>query len=104
MAVTTLKAPSVCDDGATSPFTPRPISVADVVRRAPVLALSRDANDVPGVPPLSEAGKSEFAGDRPPGIMPGPAQGNVLPNAHTWPWHSAPALGNLMLRHLHVGG
>lgn len=104
LAGTTLKARSVCDNGATGPFTPREISVAGVVRRAPVLALGRDADNVPGVPPLSEAGKDEFAWDRPPGIMPGSAQGNVLLNAHTWPWDSAPALGNLMLQHLRVGG
>jgi len=101
---TTLHARSVCDGGATSPFTPKQISVVDVVQKAPVLALARDANNVPGVPPLSEAGKAEFAWDRPPGILPGSAQGNVLLNAHTWPWTSAPALGNLMLEHLRVGG
>jgi len=103
LAGTTLHARSVCDGGATSAFTPRQITVQDVVRRAPVLALARDGNNVPGVPPLSEAGKHEFAWDRPPGILPGSAQGNVLLNAHTWPWTSAPALGNLMLQRLHVG-
>jgi hypothetical protein len=103
LAGTTLQARSICDGGATSPFTPTRISVQDVVRKAPVLALARDGNNVPGVPPLSEAGKHEFAWDRPPGILPGSAQGNVLLNAHTWPWTSAPALGNLMLEHLRVG-
>lgn len=101
---TVLHARSVCDGGATSAFTPDRISVADVVRRAPVLALARDGYNVPGVPPLTDTGKTEFAWDRPPGIMPGSAHGNVLLNAHTWPWSSAPALGNLMLERLHVGG
>ncbi len=103
LAGTTLHARSVCDNGATAPFTPEQITVPGVVRRAPVLALARDAYNVPGVPPLSEAGKREFAWDRPPGILPGSAQGNVLLNAHTWPWGSAPALGNLMLQHTEVG-
>jgi len=100
---TTLQARSICASGATTSFTPDQITVDGVVRRAPVLALARDGNNVPGVPPLSEAGKHEFAWDRPPGILPGSAHGNVLLNAHTWPWTSAPALGNLMLKRLHVG-
>jgi hypothetical protein len=35
--------------------------------------------------------------------MPGSARGNVLLNAHTWPWTSAPAMGNLMLDRLRPG-
>lgn len=102
-AGTLLKARSICDTPASAPFTPTRITVQDVVRQAPVLALPRDANDIPGVAPLDEAGKHEFAWDRPPGVLPGSDQGNVLLNAHTWPWTSAPALGNLMLEHLRVG-
>lgn len=103
-AGTVLKARSLCATGATAPFAPTRITVDRVVRRAPVLALPRDANDVPGVPPLTEQGKHEFAWDRPPGVLPGSDRGNVLFNAHTWPWGTAPALGNLMLLHLRVGG
>ncbi|HEX7739450.1 MAG TPA: class F sortase [Marmoricola sp.] len=98
-----LKAKPLCATGATSPFAPTHVSVEGVVKRAPVLALARDSNDIPGVPPLDEAGKHEFAWDRPPGVMPGSDQGNVLLNAHTWPWTSAPSLGNLMLTSLRAG-
>lgn len=98
-----IKPRPLCETGATEPFTPTRISVEGVVRKAPVLALPRDGNNVPGVAPLTEAGKHEFAWDRPPGVMPGSAKGNVLLNAHTWPWSSAPALGNLMLDDLRTG-
>lgn len=98
-----IKPRPLCADGATGAFIPTRITVEGVVRRAPVLALARDGYDVPGVPPLTEAGKHEFAWDRPPGVMPGSDRGNVLLNAHTWPWTSAPALGNLMLDHLRPG-
>ena len=100
---TILKAKPLCATGATTPFTPTRVSVEGVVHRAPVLALPRDSNNVPGVPPINEAGKHEFAWDRPPGVMPGSDKGNVLLNAHTWPWTSAPALGNLMLKNLRAG-
>ena len=55
----------------------------------------RDAAGIPGVPPLSSAGKTVFAWDREQGIRPGDRRGNVLLNAHTWPDGSA--LGNRLL-------
>lgn len=81
-------------------FVPRTISVAGVTRGADVLAPPRDANGVPGTPPLSSYGKTVFAWDR--GVRPGEPAGNVLLNAHTWPDGSA--LGNRLLSGLEKGG
>ena len=83
------------------PFTPTSVAIPGVTRGARVLALPRDADGVPGVPPLTTAGKTEFAWDRPPGIRPGERRGNVLLNAHTWP--DGTALGNHLLAGLHEG-
>jgi hypothetical protein len=99
---TTLKA-NYCGEPASGPFVPTSITIPGITRRAPVLALPRDANDIPSPAPLTEAGKHEFAWDRSPSPMPGADRGNVLLNAHTWPWTSAPALGNLMLEGLRPG-
>ena len=93
--------PGPCDDPATAPFRPARITFPGVVRDVQVVALPRDANNVPGVPPVSEAGKRQIAWDRPPGIKPGEPKGNVLINAHTWPDGSA--LGNKFLKGLHEG-
>lgn len=90
-----------CADQATEPFTPTRITVPGVVRDARMLALPRDANNVPGVPPVSGPGKQQVAWDRPPGIKPGSPQGNVLLNTHTWPDGSA--LGNKFLAELDKG-
>lgn len=90
-----------CADQATEPFTPTKITVPGVVRDARMLALPRDANNVPGVPPVSGPGKQQVAWDRPPGIKPGSSQGNVLLNTHTWPDGSA--LGNKFLAELDKG-
>ncbi len=84
-----------------TPFRPRTIAIPGVTRGAPVIAPPRDAHGVPGVPPLTNDGKLEFAWDRAQGIRPGDPHGNVLLNAHTWPDGSA--LGNRMLAHLHKG-
>jgi hypothetical protein len=105
---------STCGEQATRPFKPTRISIAHVARSAPVLALARDAENVPGVPALSSLGKTQYGWDdpskarpgvhdllKPPGAMPGGATGNVLMNAHTWPDGSA--LGNRLLDHLDVG-
>jgi hypothetical protein len=73
-----------------------------VARDVDVLALPRDANNVPGIPPLTEKGKHVFAFDLGQKIRPGDAQGNVLLNAHTWPDGSA--LGNEMLTGLERDG
>ena len=61
----------------------------------------RDAAGIPGIPPLSSAGKNVFAWDREQGIRPGDPRGNVLLNAHTWPDGSA--LGNRLLGSLDRG-
>jgi len=82
-------------DGA---FVPTNISVTGITQ--PVLGLPRDENDVPGVPPLSNADKQVFAWDE-PGVKPGAKKGNVLLNTHTWPDGSA--MGNRLLRDLQEG-
>jgi hypothetical protein len=102
LAGTTLE-PSFCGTPARGPFVPTSITIPGITRHAPVLALPRDANNIPSPLPLTEAGKHEFAWDRSPSPMPGSAHGNVLLNAHTWPWSSAPAMGNLMLERLRPG-
>ena len=80
-------------------FTPTSIMVAGVTRNTRVLALPRDAHDVPGVPPTSD--KNSFAWDK-PGIAPNSAKGNVLLNTHTWP--NGAAMGNRLLNGLKKGG
>ena len=57
------------------------------------------AGGVPGVPPITAAGKEMFAWDR--DIKPGAAHGKVRMNAHVWPDGSA--VGNRMLKELFVG-
>lgn len=95
--------PDYCHVPASGPFVPKTISMPGITHRAPVLALPRDANDIPSPLPLTEAGKHEFAWDESPSPKPGSARGNVLFNAHTWPWTSTPAMGNLMLTGLRPG-
>ena len=90
-----------CADQATEPFTPTRFTIPGVVRNASMLALPRDADNVPGVPPVSGPGKQQIGWDRPPGIKPGSPQGNVLVNAHTWPDGSA--LGNKFLAEVDEG-
>jgi hypothetical protein len=87
------------DDGG--PVQPVAITVPGVTRSAPVVAPPRDANGLPGVPPLDSGGKSIFAWDREQGIRPGDPRGNALLNAHTWPDGSA--LGNQLLAGLQEG-
>ena len=100
-AGTTLE-PKPCYRGASEPFTPQRITVPGVTRDAEVLALPRDAENVPSAPAISDVGKTQFAWSIPPDPMPGSAKGNTLFNAHTWPDDSA--LGNHLLDHLQVGG
>ncbi|MGN6253242.1 MAG: class F sortase [Marmoricola sp.] len=95
--------PPDCRNPTREQFSPTRITIPGILSDAPVLALPRDPSNHPGVAPVDESGKHEFAWDRPPGLMPGTVGGNVLLNAHTWPWDAAPALGNLMLLGLHVG-
>ncbi len=82
-------------------FTPHTITVPGVTREVAVVAPPRDANGVPGTPPLSTYGKSVFAWDREQHVRPGDPAGNVLLNAHTWPDGSA--LGNRLLAALRTG-
>ena len=92
--------PPSCDQVAQA-FAPKTITVPGVTRRASVVTPPRDADGVPGVPPLTAAGKAVFAWDREQGTRPGDSAGNVLLNAHTWPDGSA--LGNRLLRGLQRG-
>ncbi len=87
-----------CSRQNAVPFVPVSIDLAGV-GNAKVIGLSR-VKSIPGVPPLTDAGKSQMAWDR-PGIRPGFAQGHVLMNAHAWP--DASALGNVMDAKLVVG-
>jgi hypothetical protein len=82
-------------------FAPRTIVVPGVTKGASVVHPPRDAEGVPGTPPLTNRGKTVFAWDREQGIRPGDPAGNVLLNAHTWPDGSA--LGNHLLAGLQVG-
>lgn len=97
---TTLRPRKTCDQ-VTHGFRPRAVSVPGVTRRSSIVTPPRDANGIPGVPPLTDAGKRLFAWDRQQGIRPGDPAGNVLLNAHTWPDGSA--LGNRLLARLHRG-
>ena len=100
---TTLSA-KPCADSAPGPFVPLRFLIPGVISPAPIVALARDSRDVPSVPPLTLAGKREYAWDKgPEGILPGSSQGNALFNAHTWPWSQGGALGNDMLIGLRPG-
>jgi hypothetical protein len=88
-------------DQVSEAFDPHSVTVPGVTTRASVVTPPRDHEGVPGVPPLTSAGKSVFAWDREQGIRPGDAAGNVLLNAHTWP--DGTALGNRLLARLHRG-
>lgn len=100
-AAKTLAAADRACDEVDRPFAPVTITVPGVARKVAVVTPPRDANGVPGVPPLSADGKSVFAWDREQGIRPGDPAGNVLLNAHTWP--DGTALGNQLLDGLEVG-
>ena len=86
---------------AAGRFVPTAVSIPGVAKKIPVAAMRRDAAGVPGVPPLTSAGKTEMAFDLGSGIRPGDARGNALLNAHTWPDGSA--LGNKLLAKLDKG-
>lgn len=95
--------PSADPGCTTAPkaFVPTTVSIPDVARKISVVALRRDSDGVPGVPPLTSAGKTEMAFDLGSGILPGETRGNALLNAHTWPDGSA--LGNKLLAELEKG-
>jgi hypothetical protein len=82
-------------------FRPRTITMPGITRRAKVVTPPRVSRRVPGAPPLTNAGKEEFAYDLKQGIEPGDPHGHVLLNAHVWPDGSA--VGNRMLANLHKG-
>jgi hypothetical protein len=94
--------PAACPDAVSRAFEPTAITVPGVARGVSVITPPRDANGVPGIPPLSEGGKHVFAFDRDQRIKPGDPHGNVLLNAHTWPDGSA--LGNQLLDGLRRDG
>lgn len=89
-----------CDTVAHA-FVPRTIVIPGVTTAASVVTPPREQDGSPGVPPLTDRGKTLFAWDRSQGIRPGDPAGNVLLNAHTWPDGSA--LGNRLLAHLQRG-
>lgn len=82
-------------------FIPTAVTIPGVVRKVSVVPMLRDANNVPGIPPLTSTGKTEMAFDLGSGIRPGDLRGNALLNAHTYPDGSA--LGNKLLAGLHKG-
>lgn len=86
---------------AIGAFVPTSVTIPAVAQQVPVIALYRDARGIPGVPPISSAGKSELAFDLGSGIRPGDPSGNALLNAHTFPDGSA--LGNRLLAKLEPG-
>lgn len=86
---------------ATKHFIPTQVSIPTVDRSISVLALPREANGVPGTPPLTSTGKLSMAFDTGNGIKPGDDKGNALLNAHTYPDGSA--LGNKLLDGLKKG-
>jgi hypothetical protein len=93
-------ADSLCRS-TVGPFTPTVVSVPGVIAAVPALALHRDPTNVPGVPPLTTAGKRLFGWDA-GGMRPGASRGNVNLDAHTWP--DGTALGNTLLHGLRTGG
>jgi hypothetical protein len=98
-----VQVPVSCEGSATKPFTPTSIDIQDVRDNLPILAMARDENDVPGVPPPINA-YNTVAWDKPPrGVQPGSPRGNVLLNAHTARALDGSALGNEMLAKVDVG-
>jgi hypothetical protein len=97
----TTVAPRSSCDRVRHGFTPRSISVPGATRAAGIVTPPRDAAGIPGTPPLTTAGKAEFAWDLEQGTRPGDRRGNVIVNTHTWPDGSA--LGNRLLAVLHRG-
>ena len=91
---------SACDK-VRHGFVPREVVIPGVTKGASIVTPPRDANNIPGTPPLTAAGKSMFAWDTVLGTRPGDKKGNVAINAHAWPDHSA--LGDQMVASLHEG-
>ena len=85
----------------TKTFIPTSVSIPGVSKKISVLAMPREANGLPGTPPLTTIGKQSMAFDLGNGIRPGGLKGNALLNAHTYPDGSA--LGNKLLDELEEG-
>jgi hypothetical protein len=92
-----------CHTPPSGAFEPTSITIPGITHDSAVIALPRDANDIPSPLPLTDTAKHEFAWDEQPSPMPGAEHGNVMMNTHTWPWFSTPAMGNLLLDGLHRG-
>lgn len=86
---------------ATKPFVPTSVTIADLDRAVPVIAMHRKRSHAPGTPPTTRKGKWVMAFDLDSGVRPGDRKGNALFNAHTWPDGSA--IGNSMLADLDEG-
>jgi hypothetical protein len=91
--------PTCCT--TTKTFIPTSVSIPGVAKKITVLPLPREANGLPGTPPLTTLGKQSMAFDLGNGIRPGALKGNALLNAHTYPDDSA--LGNKLLDNLEEG-
>ncbi len=77
------------------------MTIPDLDEAIPVIALRREARNVPGTAPTTREGKSVMAFDLDSGIRPGDREGNALLNAHTWP--DGTAIGNSLLAELDEG-
>ncbi|CAN5146928.1 hypothetical protein BH09ACT12_BH09ACT12_37000 [soil metagenome] len=82
-------------------FRPTALGIPGISKRRRVLALGRDGNNVPKAPPLSDAGKRQFAWDAKDAIKAGAKHGVIKLNAHTYPDGSA--IGNDLINKLYAG-
>ena len=101
VAVAPQPTPAPTCSTTTRRFLPTEVSIPSVDKHITVLPLARDADGLPGTPPLTLTGKQDMAFDLGSGIRPGDPKGNALLNAHTYPDGSA--LGNKLLAGLHEG-
>ena len=82
-------------------FRPTALGIKKVTPRRTVLALGRDARNVPKAPPLTDSGKRQFAWDAKDKIRAGSRHGVIKLNAHTYPDGSA--IGNTLINRLYEG-
>jgi hypothetical protein len=88
-----------CSKRNTQPFVPVAISVKEI-GRIQVKGLNAHPNGVPKTLPLTNAGKTKIAWDR-PGFRPAAATGHVLMSAHVWP--DGTSIGNQLNEQLKRG-
>jgi hypothetical protein len=88
-----------CTEGKR--FRPTSLEIPGLTQPRAVLALGRGPGNVPKAPPLSEAGKRQFAWDAKDAIRAGARRGIVKLNAHTYPDGSA--MGNTLINGLYAG-